>query len=59
MKINCLCCGHIIELDDAYSDYEGSVKCYTCSALLEIKLSDGLIKLVKFLELTRISAAEI
>jgi len=59
MKINCLSCGHIIELDDAYSDYEGSVKCYTCSALLEIKLSEGLVKLVKFLELTRIAAAEI
>ena len=53
MKINCLSCGHTIELDEAYSDYEGQVKCYTCSALLEIKLEESLIKSVKFLKLTR------
>jgi len=34
MKINCLGCGHTIDLDETYSDYEGQVKCYTCSALL-------------------------
>jgi len=47
MKINCLSCGHTVDLDDAYSDYEGQIKCYTCSALLEVKLSDSLIKSVK------------
>ena len=47
MKINCLSCGHTVDLDDAYSDYEGQIKCYTCSAVLEIKLSDSLIKSVK------------
>jgi len=47
MKINCLSCGHTIDLDDAYSDYEGQIKCYTCNALLEVKLSDSLIKAVK------------
>lgn len=44
MNIRCLSCGHIIDLDDAYSDYEGQIKCYTCSALLEVKLSDSLIR---------------
>jgi len=58
MKINCLSCGHTIDLDDAYSDYEGQVKCYTCSALLEVKLEESCIKSVKFLKMTR-SAAEI
>ena len=53
MKINCLSCGHRIELDEAYSDYEGQVKCYACSALLEIKLEESLVKSVKFLKLTR------
>jgi len=43
MKINCLSCGHTIDLDEAYSDYEGQVKCYTCSALLEVKLEESLI----------------
>ena len=59
MKINCLSCGHTVDLDDAYSDYEGPVKCYTCSALLEVKLEESLIKSVKFLKMTRIAAAEI
>lgn len=32
MKINCLSCGFKVDLDeDAYADYEGQVKCYTCS----------------------------
>ncbi|MEI8355805.1 MAG: hypothetical protein WCG31_06930 [Deltaproteobacteria bacterium] len=58
MKINCLSCGHTIDLDEAYSDYEGQVKCYTCSALLEVKLEDNLIKYVKFIKLTRSTSAE-
>jgi hypothetical protein len=53
MKINCLSCGHTIELDEAYSDYEGQVKCYACSAVLEVKLEESLVKSVKFLKLTR------
>jgi len=59
MKINCLSCGHSIELDEAYRDYEGQVKCSTCSALLEVKLEEGLVKSVKFLKLTRSAAGEI
>jgi DNA-directed RNA polymerase subunit RPC12/RpoP len=59
MKINCLSCGHSIELDEAYSDYEGQIKCYTCNALLEVKLADSLVKSVKFLQPTRSAAAEI
>ena len=53
IKINCLSCGHNLDLDETYCDYEGQVKCYTCSALLEIKLEESLIKSVKFLKLTR------
>lgn len=53
MKINCLSCGHTIDLDDNYSDYEGQVKCYGCNALLEIKLEGSLVKSVKFAKLTR------
>jgi hypothetical protein len=44
-----LSCGHTVDLDEAYSDYEGQIKCYTCSALLEVKLEESLIKSVKFL----------
>lgn len=59
MKINCLSCGHTIDLDEAYSDYEGQVKCYTCSALLEVKLEGSLIKSVEFLKMMRSAADEI
>jgi len=59
MKINCLSCGHTIDLDDAYSDYEGQVKCYTCSALLQIRLEDSSVKPVKFIATTRAVTAGI
>jgi hypothetical protein len=41
MKVNCLSCGHNVVLDDAYNDFEGMLRCYVCSALLEVKTSDG------------------
>lgn len=44
MNIRCLGCGHTVDLDDSYGDYEGQIKCYTCQALLEVKLSDGLVR---------------
>jgi DNA-directed RNA polymerase subunit RPC12/RpoP len=47
MKINCLSCGHNIELDDAYDDFEGSIKCYVCSGRLEVKFSEGKVKSVR------------
>lgn len=38
MKINCLSCGHNVDLDDAYAEnYEGAIKCFGCNATLEIK----------------------
>lgn len=46
MKINCLCCGHKVDLDDVYDDYEGLIKCL-CGTLLEIKTEEGRLKRVK------------
>ncbi|MGB6064508.1 MAG: hypothetical protein WBG50_06845 [Desulfomonilaceae bacterium] len=46
MKINCVSCGHNMTLDDAYDDFEGSVKCYVCGALLQVRTCDGKIKSV-------------
>ncbi|MFH1572374.1 MAG: hypothetical protein ABIG68_00225 [Acidobacteriota bacterium] len=46
MRANCLSCGHKVEVDDAYSDYEGLIKCFTCGALLEIKTEEGMFKTV-------------
>lgn len=44
MKVNCLNCGHSLDLDDAYDDYEGQIKCWVCGAILEIKAEDGSLK---------------
>ena len=58
MKINCLACGHKVDLDDAYDDYEGQVKCFACSALLEVRTEQGNIKSVKFLKIAARPSAE-
>lgn len=46
MKINCLSCGHKVELDDVYDDYAGQIKCFACHAIMEIKTEDGKLKSV-------------
>ena len=50
MKINCLTCGHTVDLDDAYAEYEGIIRCFVCSALLEVRIQEGNIKSVKVVE---------
>ncbi len=47
MKVNCLSCGHKVELDDAYDDYEGQIKCFACHAIMEIKSEEGKLKSVR------------
>lgn len=37
MRINCLGCGYKLDLDEAYDDYDGPVKCFACEAILEIR----------------------
>ena len=49
MKINCLSCGHKVELDDVYEDYAGLIKCYACGALLELKTEEGKLRSVKLM----------
>jgi len=54
MKINCLSCGHDINLEDeSYGDYEGEIKCFACGAIVEVKLSEERVKSVKLLKSTR------
>ncbi len=48
MKINCLSCGHKIEIDAAYDTYAGPIKCYACGGLLEIETDSGSVKAVRF-----------
>jgi hypothetical protein len=49
MRINCLACGHKVELDDAYDDFEGPVKCL-CGAMLQIRTEEGMLKSIKVAE---------
>lgn len=44
MKLNCLSCGHAVDLRDAYDDYDGPVKCCICGALLIIRTEEGQVK---------------
>jgi hypothetical protein len=46
MKINCLSCGHKVDLDEVYDDYEGPVKCI-CGTMLDIKTEEGHLRMVK------------
>ena len=50
MRVNCLSCGHKVDLDRAYDDYEGQVKCFVCGAILAIKTEEGELKSVEFVK---------
>ncbi len=52
MKIHCPACGHSVELDEAYDDYAGQIRCWVCRALFEIETEDGRVKAVRDRELT-------
>lgn len=47
IKLNCLSCGHPIELDEAYEDYRGEIRCWGCRAVLEISLNEGKLQSMK------------
>jgi len=47
MKINCISCGHKVDLDDVYDDFEGPIKCFACSAMLEIRTDQGKLILIR------------
>jgi hypothetical protein len=53
MKINCVSCGNTIYLDDAFDDFEGQVKRYVRSALLQIKVFEGMIKAIRLASMER------
>jgi DNA-directed RNA polymerase subunit N (RpoN/RPB10) len=49
MKIKCLSCGHKVDLDDVYDDYQGPIRCLTCTAMLEIKTEEGQLRSVQWI----------
>jgi DNA-directed RNA polymerase subunit N (RpoN/RPB10) len=50
MRINCLTCGHMVDLGDNYDDYEGPVKCFVCSTTLKIHTAEGKLKTLKLVK---------
>lgn len=47
MNVNCLSCGHSLDLRDGYDDYSGQVRCFICGSLLAIHSEDGQVKSVE------------
>jgi len=47
IKLNCISCGHLMELAEAYEDYQGEVRCWGCHALVEITMKDGKLRAMK------------
>ena len=50
MRVICLTCGHKVEIDSSYNNYEGQVKCLVCGSLLQIKAEEGEIKSVSMVK---------
>jgi len=45
MKVKCVSCGYEINLDHKiFDDYSGSIKCYSCHTVMEVKTAQGLIR---------------
>jgi hypothetical protein len=47
IKLNCLACGHTLDLSDAYEDYDGEIRCWGCHTSLLVALHDGKLKSLK------------
>jgi hypothetical protein len=46
MKLNCLSCGHTLDLRGNYDDHEGLLKCFACGALMALHTEKGHVKRV-------------
>jgi ribosomal protein S27E len=42
MRVKCISCGQELNLDHwVFEDYSGPVKCFSCSAMMEVKSTGG------------------
>jgi ribosomal protein S27E len=42
MRVKCISCGQELNLDHwIFEDYSGPVKCFSCSAMMEVKTNGG------------------
>ncbi len=52
MRKNCVSCGHEINLNhDLFDNYEGPVKCFICSTMMEITTTQGVINSINLLSI--------
>ncbi len=58
MKLNCLGCGHSINLSEEYEDYSGNIRCSSCSAILKVKLYSAKLSTIEFLHFAKPSTEE-
>jgi len=56
MRIICLSCGHKVDVDSSYDDYDGQIKCVVCGAILKIKAEEGKLKSVDIVKLGKKSS---
>lgn len=47
MRINCLGCGHMVDVGDDYDDYDGQIRCNVCRGIMEVSTSNGKVKSVR------------
>lgn len=57
-KLNCLTCGHNVDLSEAYDDFEGHVKCFGCGSILSIKMQEGKLKTIQIEKMGRPTTVE-
>jgi DNA-directed RNA polymerase subunit RPC12/RpoP len=44
MKIKCVSCGRDVNLDhNVFEDYEGPVKCFSCSTMMKLRTIRGFV----------------
>lgn len=50
MKVNCLGCGHMVDIFDSYDDYSGVIRCNICGALMDIASKEGALQSVRLID---------
>ena len=54
MDIKCLTCGRVINLDHVvFENYFGTVKCFSCSSMMEVKIRDRVLREASVLTLKK------
>jgi hypothetical protein len=44
MRFQCISCGREMNLDhEVFNNYQGPIKCFCCSAMMEMKSTEGVL----------------